>query len=128
MGRVSAQGSPGVRLWKTIEAQLRGAVPPKPAARFQGLPAELGGCPKHISAPQAVTCGAMARATGNLAKSGTRDADGTVDVIDQPGDVVQDEREVRIELAFHGRGPRARNWSFDLYLIHYWDVWRMPAV
>src|SRR5437867_1469424 len=126
LDRVSPQGSPGVRLWKTIEAQQRGAVPPKPAARFQGLPAELGGCPKHIGAPQAVTRGAMAQ--GNLAKSSTRDADGTIDVIDQPGDVVQDEREVRIELAFHGRGPRARNWSFDVYLIHYWDVWRMRAV
>ena len=70
----------------------------------------------------------MAQTISNLTKSGTRDADAAVDVIDQAGDVVQDEGEVRIELAFHGRGPRARNWSLDVYLIHYWDVGRMPAV
>ena len=70
----------------------------------------------------------MAQAVTDLAKRRTGDADRAVDVIDQPANVIQDEWEVRVELAFHRSGLRARNWSFDVYLIHYWDEGRMPAV
>src|SRR2546426_2321153 len=127
LDRVAAQCPAGFRLGETLEAHLGGAVPTEPAARLQGLSAELGSRPKHMGPPP-LTGGAMAQAVADLAKRGTGDADRAVDVIDQPGNVIQDEWEVRVELAFHRRGLHARNWSFDVYLIHYWDVGRMPAV
>src|SRR5438132_13292900 len=70
----------------------------------------------------------MAQAVSNLAKRGAGDRRGTVNIIHQPGDVIENEREVRIELAFHGYGPRAECRCFDVYLIHDLDVGRMPAV
>jgi hypothetical protein len=70
----------------------------------------------------------MAQAVGNLAKRGAGDGGGTIDVIHQPGNIVENDREVRIELAFYRYGPSAESWRFDVYLIHYLDVGRMPAV
>lgn len=64
----------------------------------------------------------------NLPEGRAGDAGGLVNIIDQPGHVIEDHWEVRIELSRHGRGPRTGSWRFDLYLIHYWDVGRMPAV
>jgi len=57
-----------------------------------------------------------------------RNAAHAVDIVHQPGDIVENDRKVRIELAFHGCGPSADCWRFDVYLIHYLDVERMPAV
>ena len=70
----------------------------------------------------------MAQAVGNLAKRGAGDRRGAVNIIHQPGDVIENEREVRIELAFHGYGPSAECRCFDVYLIHYLDGGWMPAV
>ncbi len=72
--------------------------------------------------------GALAQAIGNLAKGGAGDRRGAVDVVDEPGHVVQNKGEVQIELAFYGRRPCAEGWRFDVYLIHYWDGERMRAV
>jgi hypothetical protein len=70
----------------------------------------------------------MAQAVGNLAKRGAGDRGGRVDVIHQSGNIIENERKLRIELAFHGYGPSAKCRRFDVYLIHYLDVGRMPAV
>ena len=72
--------------------------------------------------------GPLAEAVGNLAERRTGDRRGAIDVIDQPGNVIENQGEVRIELAFYRRRPCAEDWRFDVYLIHYWDGERMPAV
>jgi len=60
----------------------------------------------------------VAQAVGNLAKCGAGDGGGTIDVIHESGDIVEDNGKVRIELAFHGYGASAEGWRFDVYLIH----------
>src|SRR6266853_5319313 len=103
-------------------------VAAKPAAGPKRLTAELGRDPKDVGAAHAFARRTMAQAVRNLAKRGARDRRGAVDIVHQPGDIVENERKVRIELAFHGCGPSADCWRFDVYLIHYLDVGRMPAV
>src|SRR2546430_717673 len=98
------QRSAGVRLATTSRGSPqpgRGRPRTPPGGRLQGWTVELGGRPKHAGPPQPLTGGAMAQAVTDLAKRGTGDADRAVDVIDQPANVIQDEWEVRVELAFH---------------------------
>jgi hypothetical protein len=115
-------------LGKALEADLEGTAPAKPPAGAKRLTAELGGSAKDLRPAQAFNRRTVAQAVGNLAKRGAGDGGSTIDVIHQPGNIVEDERKVRIELAFHGYGPSAEGWRFDVYLIHYLDVGRMPAV
>jgi hypothetical protein len=49
----------------------------------------------------------MAKAIGNLPKGRAGDRCSAIDVVDQSCHVIQNEGEVRIELAFHGRCPSA---------------------
>src|SRR5947209_12733808 len=125
---VTAERAPRVRLGKPLEADLQGAVAAKPAAGTKRLTAELGRDAKDVRAAYSLARGTMAQAVGNLAKRGAGDRRGAVNIIHQPRDVIENEREVRIELAFHGYGPSAECRCFDVYLIHYLDVGRMPAV
>src|SRR3989440_4358019 len=125
---VAPQRAPRFRLGEVIQVDLGGALAPKPAARPQHRTAELGGHAKDVGPPKSLVVRALAKTIGNLAEGGAGDRGGAIDVIDEPGHVVQNEGEVRVELAFHGRRPRAEGWRFDVYLIHYWDGERMPAV
>jgi hypothetical protein len=124
---VTAQGTAGFGLWKTLQVHMRATVPAKPSPGAERLPAELGGRSKYLGALEAVEP-TVAHPFGNLSEGGAANAGGRVRVIDQARDVIQNQGEVRVELAFHGRRPRVRGWSFDVNLFHYWDVERMPAV
>jgi hypothetical protein len=115
-------------LRKALEGDLEGAASAKPPAGSKRLTAELGCDAEDVGAAHFLACRPMAQAVGNLAKRGAGDGGGTIDVIHEPGDVIENERKVRIELAFYGCGPSADGWRFDVYLIHYLDVARMPAV
>src|SRR5205823_8336214 len=124
--RAAVPGVPRAR--EVIEVDLGGALAPKPAARSKHRTAELGGRAKHVGPAESLGVWALAQAIRNLAKGRARDRRGAVDVVDKTGHVVKYEGEVRIEPAFYGRRPCAEGWRFDVYLIHYWDGERMPAV
>jgi len=116
--RVPTQRPARLRWWKSFQCQLIRAAPPEPPSRPQRLTAELGGRAEDVGPTQAVGRRPMTKAVGDLAKRGACDAGCAVNIIEQAGDVIQDLGEVRMELAFYGRGPHARGWSFDVYLIH----------
>ena len=128
MHRVAPERPARFGLREVVQVHLGGPLPPKPAARSQHRTAELGGGTKHVGSPESSVARALAEAIGNLAKGCTGDRGGAIDVIDETGHVIQNQGEVRIELAFYGRRPCAEGWRFDVYLIHYWDGERMPAV
>src|SRR5438132_722646 len=115
-------------LGEVVEVDLGSALAPKPAARSKHRTAELGGRTKHVGPAESLVIWPLAQAIRNLAKGSAGDRRGAVDVIDETGHVVQNQGEVRIELAFYRRRPCAEDWRFDVYLIHYWDGERMRAV
>ncbi len=105
--RVAPQRSARFRLREVLQADLGGALPPKPAARSQHRTAELGRGTKHGGPLESLIIRTLAQAIRDLSKRRAGDCGGAIDVIDEPGHVVQNEGEVRIELAFYGRRPSA---------------------
>src|ERR1700736_6599539 len=126
--RVAPQRPARFGLREVLQADLGGTLPPTPTAREPRRTDELGRGSKHVGPLDSFVVRAVAQAIGNLAKRRARDGGSAIDVIDETGHVVQNEGEVRIELAFYGRRPSTYGWRFNVYLIHYWDGERMAAV
>ena len=118
MNRVASKGATRFGLGKTVEIDLVTAASPKPPFRPKGLPAQLGGGTKNVGPPNTACTLSVTQRIRDLPKSGTGDTGRAVDVIDEAGDIVENEWEVGIELALNGGRERARGWSLDVCLIH----------